>query len=256
MEASDSWLTPGELCLISWLVYIDHGPAFASFQAAHTSLLLPALRGPALNMSYPANTNPVNGPTIRYSGPPVYYDHSPLRKGLYTLLGMLSVTLIGLTITRIVRTESVYPWGFYDRIIAELLATSLLTLPVTLHAFHTLERRIDTGIGRSFAHELGILLVLWILWLVGAAIATSHWTDLYSCWYLFGCRLLTAIVAISWSGFGVLTFLIIASAVLGRLKGGFMRPMHAQYSAHAFHHRGPSASARMSKENEAGMPTA
>ena len=26
---------------------------------------------------------------------------------------MLSVTLIGLTITRIVRTESVYPWGFY-----------------------------------------------------------------------------------------------------------------------------------------------
>ncbi|KAL1693427.1 hypothetical protein GGG16DRAFT_111140 [Schizophyllum commune] len=204
-------------------------------------------------MSYPANINPVNGPTIRYSGPPVYYDHSPLRKGLYTLLGMLSVTLIGLTITRIVRTESVYPWGFYDRIIAELLATSLLTLPVTLHAFHTLERRIDTGIGRSFAHELGILFVLWILWLVGAAIATSHWTDLYSCWYLFGCRILTAIVAISWSGFGVLTFLIIASAVLGRLKGGFMRPMHAQYSAHAYHHRGPSASARMSKENEAGM---
>ena len=43
----------------------------------------------------------------------------------------------------------------------------------------------------------------------------SHWTDLYSCWYLFSCRLLTAIVAIAWSGFGVLTFLIIASLVQG-----------------------------------------
>ncbi|KAL1748117.1 hypothetical protein HDZ31DRAFT_30374 [Schizophyllum fasciatum] len=205
-------------------------------------------------MSYPAaaaNPAVVNGHTA--GSAPVYYSHSPLRKGLYTLLSLLSIILIGLTLTRIVRTESVYPQGFYDRIVAELLATSLLTLPWTLHAFHSLQRRIDTGLGRSFSHEFGVLLVLWILWLVGAAIATSHWTDLYSCWYEFSCRLLTAIVAIAWSGFGVLTLLLITSAVLGRLKGGYGQPMHAQYAGAPRARRDPEGGTRTAKEAEAGV---
>ncbi|KAL1745700.1 hypothetical protein HDZ31DRAFT_35816 [Schizophyllum fasciatum] len=184
-------------------------------------------------MAYPAdnvNTGGVAGAHRGY-GAPVHYDHSPLRKGLYALLTLLSITLAGLTITRIVNTESVPPPGRrgYDRVTAELLAASLLTIPWALHAIHSLRRRIGTGIGRSFAHELGILLALWILWLIGAAVATAHWTDLSACWYQFGCRLLTAITAIAWSGFGTITLLTLTSAILGSKKGGFGRPMHAQY---------------------------
>ncbi|KAL1695449.1 hypothetical protein GGG16DRAFT_99763 [Schizophyllum commune] len=213
-------------------------------------------------MAYPADTvGPGTGTTGVHNngvtggyGAPVHYDHSPLRKGLYALLTLLSITLAGLTITRIVNTESVPPpgRGSYDKVTAELLASSLLTIPWAIHAIHSLRRRIDTGFGRSFAHELGALLVLWLLWLIGAAVATSHWTDQYSCWYQFSCRLLTAITAIAWSGFAIITFLVIASAILGSKKGGFGKPMHAQYDGrHAGAYDAPITS-RNAKHAEMG----
>ncbi|TRM69363.1 hypothetical protein BD626DRAFT_473800 [Schizophyllum amplum] len=200
-------------------------------------------------MAYPDTTTN----NVGYSGATASYDHSPLRKGLYTLLLLLSLTLFGLTVTRIVLTESIYPRGYYDRVIAELLATTILTVPWTLYALNSLRRRVDRGFGRSFSHELITLAILWILWLVGAAVATAHWTDLYSCWYLSSCRILTAITAIAWSGFGVITALLIASAVLGRMKGGFGRPMHAQYSTHGAPYEG-ARTTNTAKHAEAGEP--
>lgn len=99
-------------------------------------------------------------------------SYVPHRWALYSLLWAASVVELALTAFRIRHTNSLF--GTHDPIVAELLVTSILTIlwvPVTL-LFHR-SAGAGTGTALSPRHgETGGNLVLWIMWLVGAAIAT------------------------------------------------------------------------------------
>lgn len=104
-------------------------------------------------------------------------SYVPHRWAIYSLLWAASVIELALTAFRIRHTNSVN--GTFDPIVVELLVTSILTIlwvPVTLLFHRSMDGgAVGTGAGRvsSPRHgETGGNLILWIMWLVGAAIVT------------------------------------------------------------------------------------
>ena len=81
----------------------------------------------------------------------------------------------------------------------------------------------------TFGGELVGLLLLFILWVVGASIATQKWGDLSWCHKYSACRLLTAIVAFTWMSWVMMLFLTVAC--IGYIVGndGFTHPVHGGY---------------------------
>lgn len=105
-------------------------------------------------------------------------SYVPHRWAIYSLLWCAAVVELALTAFRIHHTRSLF--GTHDAIVAELLVTSILTIlwvPVTL-LFHRSAGGVGgtgTGAGTALSPrhgETGGNLILWIMWLVGAAIAT------------------------------------------------------------------------------------
>ncbi|KAJ3482882.1 hypothetical protein NLI96_g6677 [Meripilus lineatus] len=102
-----------------------------------------------------------------------------LRGLFYVIVWLFAVVLLGLTAHRLKYTTRL-PAGdplndgqsFYDPIIAELLATSALTIIWVPFVVHVLSGRADYGFyGTFFGESLG-LFCLFVLYLVGAIIAT------------------------------------------------------------------------------------
>ncbi|KAL1694223.1 hypothetical protein GGG16DRAFT_122591 [Schizophyllum commune] len=161
----------------------------------------------------------------------------PLRMALYTLLLLLSITLLGLTITRVHYTMNL-PRGdplnggrnFYERTIVELLVSSILTIFWSIYALHSIQRGLQvSSFPGTFNHEILTLVFLWLLWLVGVAYATHYWGDLSWCWHYKACRILTALIAIAWSGWGVMTILLFISAWIAHSRRAWGRPMHGRW---------------------------
>ncbi|KAF7377961.1 hypothetical protein MSAN_00220000 [Mycena sanguinolenta] len=141
-----------------------------------------------------------------------HYSYVPHRRLFYGLIWALAVVELGLTATHIQFTRSHF--GTHEAIVAELLVTSILTLlwvPVTL-IFHRrapdLDGNLNTrGHGRfgGLHHESSGNIVLWIMWLVGAAIAAHRWpTRLFTGFGRQG-DILLALVAIAFVEFGLMT---------------------------------------------------
>ncbi|KAL5525441.1 hypothetical protein ACEPAF_9311 [Sanghuangporus sanghuang] len=138
-------------------------------------------------------------------------SYVPHRRLLYALLWMIAVVELGLTAFRIHHTRSLF--GFYDRVIAELLVVSILTIlwaPLTLLLHRSaLGSAGATGTQRrgfGFLHgETSGNLILWIMWLVGAAIATNHWPTRALAGPGKQGRILTTIIALAWVEFALLT---------------------------------------------------
>ncbi|TRM64814.1 hypothetical protein BD626DRAFT_489973 [Schizophyllum amplum] len=160
-----------------------------------------------------------------------------IRVALYTLLLLLSITLFGLTIARITYTTDLpvgdplnYGRDFYERTIVELLASSFLTMIWCLYAMHSIHRVVDGGFARSFSGELVSLVILWLLWLIGIAYATHYWGDLSWCWTYRACRILSALIAVAWTGWSIMTILLFISAFLAHSRRAWKRPMHGRYT--------------------------
>ncbi|KAI0295167.1 hypothetical protein B0F90DRAFT_1670204 [Multifurca ochricompacta] len=158
---------------------------------------------------------------------------SVVRIVLYSILWAFSVVLLGLTAARIHYTESLSPDDplnggrhFYDPIVAELLATSILVMLWSMFAIHTIHTRRDRLILHTFATENIALFILFVMWLVGTAIATSMWGNLGWCHHYSPCRLLTALVAVAWTGWVFLFFLLSASLVHAFVNRAWNEPMH------------------------------
>lgn len=102
-------------------------------------------------------------------------SYVPHRWAIYSLLWCAAVVELALTAFRIHHTRSLF--GFHEAIVAELLVVSILTIlwiPVTL-LFHRSAGGSGTGAGSALSPrhgETGGNLILWIMWLVGAAIVT------------------------------------------------------------------------------------
>ncbi|KAF8218048.1 hypothetical protein K438DRAFT_1747286 [Mycena galopus ATCC 62051] len=140
------------------------------------------------------------------------YSYVPHRRIFYTLIWALAAAALGLTAARIHFTRSNF--RTHEAIVAEILVTSILTLlwvPVTL-IFHRrapddLNARGGLGGGRfgGLHHESSGNIVLWLMWLVGAAIAAHHWPTRTFVGFGRQGDMLLAIVALAFVEFGLLT---------------------------------------------------
>lgn len=81
----------------------------------------------------------------------------------------------------------------------------------------------------TFGGELVGLMLLFILWIVGAAISTQDWGNLNWCHQYSACRLLTAIVAFTWMSWIMTFFLTMACIVYIVRHDGFSHPVHGDY---------------------------
>jgi len=160
-----------------------------------------------------------------------------LRAFLYVTLWVFSVVLLGLTAARIHYTTHL-PRGdplnqgqpFYDPIVAELLACSVLAMlwaPLVVHMIHG---RSEYRYLSKVWHELLGLMVLFILWLVGAAIATSIWPNLPSfCSQFQACRILTAMLAFAWLGWITLFALVVTTLLYATANSSWAEPAHGHW---------------------------
>jgi len=138
-------------------------------------------------------------------------SYVPHRWAIYSLLWIVSVAELVVTAFRIHHTRALT--GTHEAIVAELLVTAILTIiwvPLTL-LFHRSANAADTsgrGTGSSLSPrhgETGGNLLLWIMWLVGAAFATHRWpTRGFAA--LSGERdIVISLVALAWVAFSLLT---------------------------------------------------
>jgi len=118
---------------------------------------------------------------------------------------------------------------FYDPIIAEIIATAGLTLLFTPLLIVRIHKRHDHGFLSTFGGELVGLIILFVLWIVGAAIATQQWGRLNWCHMYSACRLLTAIVAFTWMSWIMTLFLTVSCIWYIVRNDGFTQPVHGRY---------------------------
>jgi len=123
---------------------------------------------------------------------------------------MVSLALLGLTAYRVHHTKKLA--GFYDPIVVELMVTAVLTMLWVPFAILGLLRRAVSSMTTGALHTEALgLFVLWVMWLVGSAIATNKWPSKAFCGFGKQCNVLIAIVALGWVAFGLLTLIVIAA---------------------------------------------
>ncbi|EKM49041.1 uncharacterized protein PHACADRAFT_265891 [Phanerochaete carnosa HHB-10118-sp] len=152
------------------------------------------------------------------------------------LLWLFAAVTLGLSAARIHYTLHIPPGDplnrgvdFYDPIVAELLATSAITVLWVPWVVSIITRTYDYGIVSTFLSETIGLFILFVLWLVGAAIATSSWGNLAWCHIYLPCRVLTALVAFAWMSFIMVFVLLIISVMFSIANRAFKQPMHGRY---------------------------
>ncbi|KAL5520173.1 hypothetical protein ACEPAG_9386 [Sanghuangporus baumii] len=145
------------------------------------------------------------------------------RSILYTFLWAASVVELGLTGWRVHHTESTF--DDYDPIIVELLVTAALTIlwiPVAIVAPVRKSKDLLPGSGyRIFGIETCGNFILWVMWLVGGAIATNKWPTRAIAGPGRDGHILITIVAFSWLCFSTLTIVKFLTGLhYATLRGG------------------------------------
>ncbi|KAH8103751.1 hypothetical protein DFH11DRAFT_1692428 [Phellopilus nigrolimitatus] len=129
------------------------------------------------------------------------------RAALYALLWASSIVELGLTGYHVRHTKT--SAGFYDPIVVELLVTAALTLiwiPITVFAHVRKAKSLHGGSGYAPLHgESAGNFVVWVMYLVGGAIATHKWPSPAFAGAGKEGHVLLSIVAFAWIPFGVLS---------------------------------------------------
>ncbi|KIM20485.1 hypothetical protein M408DRAFT_307690 [Serendipita vermifera MAFF 305830] len=100
---------------------------------------------------------------------------------------------------------------FYDPCIAELLVASILGEIFSLMMlYQILYQKEQSQFGKNW-FEVGGLVLLWLLWIGGAAAASTVWPDLSWCTQYQPCVLLQALMGFAWLGWLTLTALLIGT---------------------------------------------
>ncbi|TFK72664.1 hypothetical protein BDN72DRAFT_304629 [Pluteus cervinus] len=166
-----------------------------------------------------------------------------IRIGLYVALALFSFITFALCAARLHYTLHI-PIGdplnggvdFYDPVVAELLFTTLITMPFCLYAAFSIHSRYENKYVGTFAAEIALLVVLWLFWIGGAAVATEFWGDLSFCQQFQPCRILTAMVAFTWLSWVVLTGIIMLSLMFSLANRAWMEPLHGRWDPRASHY--------------------
>ncbi|KAF7375221.1 hypothetical protein MSAN_00408700 [Mycena sanguinolenta] len=160
-----------------------------------------------------------------------------IRTWLYCIFGLFSLVLFGLTAARLHYTTHL-PAGdplhngknFYDPIVAELIFSALFGMLWAVYGVLTIHHMREDRLISSFASEILVLSILFLLYLVGAAIATSIWGDLSFCQEFRACRILTAMLAFAWMSWIVLSCSLAASVFVAIANRAFFSPFHGRWN--------------------------
>jgi len=134
------------------------------------------------------------------------------RLPLYALLWLVSLAVLGLTAFRVEHTRHI--GKFFEKIIVELLVTSALTLLWVPYAAFSTHRDHAANAPMSMRRpEPHGNLILWIMWLVGAAIATNDFPTAATRGVGKQSRILAAILALSWIAFALFTLIKVVMAM-------------------------------------------
>jgi len=97
-------------------------------------------------------------------------------------------------------------------------------------ALFAIGTRASRGFATSYVFEYFWLFIIWVMGLVGAAIATHYWHGNLSFCRPFNnqCRVLTAIVAWSWINWAFITFIMLATCATQLGGEGVMSPLHGR----------------------------
>ncbi|KAJ3798134.1 hypothetical protein GGU11DRAFT_704429 [Lentinula aff. detonsa] len=160
--------------------------------------------------------------------------HAPAtRLGLYFALSLFSIVLLGVTAARIHQTLNFAPGvSFFDPIVVELLVTSALAIIWSWFIIHTIHTIRVNGPVTTFWHEAIGFLIIWIMFLVGTAIATNFWANLGVCFGVFTCDILTVIVAFAWLCFITMTLIGFSTMLFLARNNGYgsiHEPLHGRW---------------------------
>jgi len=158
------------------------------------------------------------------------------RIALYAILGLFSAVLFCLCAVRLHYTTHLSPYDplnggepFYDPIIVELLVTALFTIFWCIFIISTIHKRIESRLVSTFRAELIGLAFLWIMWIVGAAVASNSWAYLSWCWRYEPCRVLSALVSFAWLGWLVLTAIFVVCLLFTTANRAYHEPLHGRW---------------------------
>ncbi|KAF8883908.1 hypothetical protein CPB84DRAFT_1965103 [Gymnopilus junonius] len=152
---------------------------------------------------------------------------------LYLFLFVTSTVLLALTAYRVHHTKSSdnvdYYTGkvhFWDPIVVELLVTSILAMLASLYFISAIAGRVSQ-LGNYLVEHI-VLFILWVMFLIGAAIQTHDFIHLKHCrGFDKQCRVLETIKGFAWICFSFTFFLVFAS--LGNMAQrhvGLTGPLH------------------------------
>lgn len=143
------------------------------------------------------------------------------RLGLYLAFILWSILLFFLCIARINytdhrRNEPSLNGGapFYDPSVVELLVCSMLGMAFGGIMLRNLWFRKSHSFLSTNTFEIVGLAVLWLLWLGGAAAASTVWPDLSWCVQYQPCVVLQVLMAWAWLGWITLTLLLFPTTFL------------------------------------------
>jgi len=160
-----------------------------------------------------------------------------IRTFLYSVFGVFSLVLFGLTAARLRYTTHLPPGdplnngkNFFDPVVVELLFSSLLGMIWSIYAVVTIHHMREDRWISSFASEIVMLSILFLLYLVGAAIASKIWGDLSFCHQFRACRILTTMLAFAWMSWIILLFLLVASVFVAIANAAFFFPFHGRWN--------------------------
>jgi len=165
------------------------------------------------------------------------FDLPIFRIALYSALTFFSFILLCLCAARLNYTNHLNKGDplnggetFYDPVVAELLVTTLLTMPWCIFIAFSIHRRYENRYISTFLAEIVGLAVLWILWIAGAGAASNMWGSLSWCQQIEACRVLSALVAFSWLGWLTLTGLLGLSLLFSIANSALQEPLHGRWN--------------------------
>ncbi|KAF8060189.1 hypothetical protein FPV67DRAFT_1564444 [Lyophyllum atratum] len=168
------------------------------------------------------------------------FDLPPLRIGLYVTLAIISFILFCLSAARLHYTTHLPAKdplnggkNFYDPIVAEILFTTLMTMPWCGFIIFCIHKRVENRLVSTFRGELIGLGFLWLFWIVGAAISSSIWGNLSWCHQFEACRVLSALLAFAWLGWIVITMILVVSLLFSFANKALLEPLHGRWDPRA-----------------------
>jgi len=161
-----------------------------------------------------------------------------IRAILYGFLFIFSFVLLALCCVRLQYTLNLAKTdplnggtSFYDPDAALLLVCAIFSVLAAPFVIYVILWHRDFKYATRTWTEALLLFFLWLLYITGAAIASSYWGSLLWCQIYIPCRILTALVAFAWLAWISLTALLALTLIVAFSKGekGWNTPMHGEW---------------------------